>query len=470
MTKKTKLKIGIFVDHDIIVRHFLYSDVFCALFSKHDVDVILPPVGYKRITLDPSEKIGSASIVRLPVHSKSRFLWGRMMQVMLLRPLFSRRSLSTRLAWRRFTPIKVELLHTILALPFVYTLYRVWTFWQSGKSPNLLMRALFEQQKYDIVINPGLPGGHYFDDLFFEKTRAKIPLIFIMNSWDNPSTGRFASGKPDIFLAWGEQTKKHAIEYQGMKSEDIIKFGAAQFEVYSSQPKLDRKEFCQINEIDDDDTIILYAGGSLGTNEFDHLKLLEQQIESGIVKKSVVVYRPHPWGGGANAAEKIIEGQWRHVTIESSMRDYLLQIKERGYHLSFPDYEHTHSVLSAVDCVISPLSTILIEAALHGKPIMCFLPIEEIEARAFQTVHRFPHFQDLQHNPEVILASGRDELITKLPNLISRVGDVNLSKKLIEECEYFVANHKLPYSDRLIDLVETTVHDSTLVDCSMKKN
>ena len=74
------------------------------------------------------------------------------------------------------------------------------------------------------------------------------------------------------------------------------------------------------------------------------------------------------------------------------MSNYLQSLKEKGYHLTFPDYSDTHVVLSHVDYVISPLSTILIEAGIHGKPLMCFLPLEDIKAKHFQTVHNLPHF------------------------------------------------------------------------------
>ena len=76
------------------------------------------------------------------------------------------------------------------------------------------LRKLLKEKKYDVVINPGLPDGLFINDLIVESKRFKIPLIYIMNSWDNPSTAPFASGIPDLFLAWGQQTANHANIYQ----------------------------------------------------------------------------------------------------------------------------------------------------------------------------------------------------------------------------------------------------------------
>lgn len=464
-----KLRIAIFLDHDVMIRHFLHSEVFNKLFDMHDVDVVMPPKGYKRTTLDPSAYLAGANLIHLPIHEKSRSIWGRMMQVKVMRPRLDRFSMDLRRTWRLVLPWRVELLHTILGAPGIFRIYKQWASWQAHKFPNLKLRELLSKKAYDLVLNPGLPDGHYLDDLIIETRRFKIPLIYIMNSWDNPSTGPFAAGKPDYFLAWGKQTERHAHIYQGMDPRRTFGFGAAQFEIYKKPPRITRADFCVRHNIDPSKRIILYAGGSLGTNEFEHLQLLEEAISAGRYGDAVIVYRPHPWGGGGNAGEQIIDHAWIHVRIESTMRAYLESLKSHGYHMTFPDCADTHDVLSAVDCVISPLSTILIEAAMHGKPIMCFLPLEDVSARHFQTVHCLPHFRELQENPEVVLAAGREEMLAKLPRLFAMETEPNFVKKQEKMCNYFVAIHDRPYSERLCTLVEDIVSkhkvDAEQYDC-----
>lgn len=449
-----KLRLAVFIDHDVMIRHFLHSRVFDKLFATHDVDVILPPKGYKRVSLDPTAYLEGAKIIHLPIHNMSRSLWGRMMQVKVMRPRVDRFSLDLRRTWRLVLPWKAELLHTILGTPGIFWLYKQWVNWQATKSPNLAMRKQLAEQRYDLVLNPGLPDGHYLDDLIIETRKIDVPLVYIMNSWDNPSTGPFAAGKPDYFLAWGQQTENHAQVYQGMSKDRIVGFGAAQFEIYKQPPRITRSEFCARHDINPDQRIILYAGGSLGTNEFEHLQLLEQAITDGKYGDAVIIYRPHPWGGGGNAGEQIVDHGWTRVRIESTMQAYLDSLRARGYHMTFPDYADTHDVLSSVDCVISPLSTILIEAAMHGKPIMCFLPLEDVSARHFQTVYCLPHFRDLQLDPEVVLAKGRKEMVEKLPELFAKADDPDISKKLAKMCSFFVADHDRPYGERLCQLVE----------------
>lgn len=449
---KNKLKIGIFIDHDIMIRHFIHSKVFRLLINNHDVDIILPPEGHKRITMNHIKFLEGSKTIRLKVDTKNKQLWLRLAQVMVMRPRFDKESLDLRRTWRLVTPWKAEILHTFLGLPFIYFFYRQLTklLARINDSP---LRKLLKEKKYDVVINPGLPDGLFINDLIVESKRFKIPLIYIMNSWDNPSTAPFASGIPNLFLAWGQQTANHANIYQKIPRHKILKFGAAQFEIYKTNPKISRKEFFRIHNINLDKKILLYAGGSLGTNEFEHLLLIEKSIEKGEFKNISVIYRPHPWGGGGNTGEKIYEHNWKHVRIENTMASYLKSLKEKGYHLTFPDYSDTHVVLSHVDYVISPLSTILIEAGIHGKPLMCFLPLEDIEAKHFQTVHNLPHFRDFQENRNVILSKNRKELIKKIHLLIEKSKDPNFKYDIQKTCEYFVSKHSESYDIRILKLV-----------------
>ncbi len=449
-----KLKIAIFIDHDIIIRHFIHSQVFNKLSTKHQVDFIFPPKGNRRITLDPHPYIFNSEIIHLEINNKTRSIWSRMSQVIALRPSLKKYSLDIRKTYRLVMNWKAEILHTFLGFPIIFEIFKFWTKYQTKLNKNIELINLLRKKKYDFIVNPGIPLGVFINDLFILSRELDIPLIYIMNSWDNPSTGFFAAGKPDLYLAWGPQTYFHAKKYQKINPKNIRCFGAAQFEIYKTKPKIDKNTFLESNNIPPNSKIILYAGGSLGTNEFEHLKLLEKEIKNGNLQNTFILYRPHPWGGGGNKGEKIVRENWEFIKIESTMKNYLNSIASEGYKLSFPDYSDTHVVLSYVDCVISPLSTILIEAAMHGKPIMCFLPMEDLDAKHFQSVHELPHFREFQTQPEVILAKNRLELINKIKLLFKKKEDPHFSEKILNMCKKFVSDFDISYSNRFVELLE----------------
>ena len=454
MSAPRKLNIGIFIDHDIMIRHFIHSNVFSKLSKKHNVDFIFPPDGHKRVSLDPTPFIKNSKIYRIPENTIGRSIWLRRKHVEIMRGGFNKYASDSRKLYRLVTPLKVEILHAILALPIIFEIYKIWTNYMIDKNPNLVLRKLIKKNNYNLLINPGIPNGLFTNDLLIEAKREKIPFIFIMNSWDNPLFGKITAGIPDLFLAWGPQTRQFAKKYMFLPSDKVLDFGAAQFDVYRKKQKISKKKFFENNNLDLKKRIILYAGGSLGTNEYEHLKLLEKEIENGNYGNSIILYRPHPWGGGGNQGDRIIEEKWKHVQIEDTMKKYMEGIKNNGYYLTFPDCSDTHVVLSYCDCVISPLSTILIEAAMHGKPVMCFIPLEDIEAKHFQTVHSLPHFREFQNETQVILAKSRIELISKVKLLFNQINEKDFSKKMKKISEKYVSNFNSSYADRILSLVE----------------
>ena len=454
MVSKHKLKIGIFIDHDIMIRHFIHSNVFSKLSKKHYVDFVFPPQGHKRVSLDPTPFLKNSRIFRIPENAIGRSIWLRRKHVEIMRGGFNKYARDSRRLYRLVTPRKVEIFHAILALPFIFEIYKFWTNYMIFKNPNLFLRKLIKKNNYDLLINPGIPNGIFTNDLLIESKKEKIPFIFIMNSWDNPLFGKIAGGIPDLFLAWGPQTNQFAKKYMGLPSDKVLDFGAAQFDIYRKKQKISKEKFFENNGLDLNKRVILYAGGSLGTNEYEHLKLLEKEIENGNFGNSKILYRPHPWGGGGNQGDRIFEEKWQHVQIEDTMKKYMEGIKKKGYHLTYPDCTDTHVVLSYCDCIISPLSTILIEAAMHGKPVMCFIPMEDIDAKHFQTVHSLPHFREFQNENQVILARSRIELISKVKLLFDQINDKNFPKKMKKISEKYVTNFDSSYADRLLKLVE----------------
>lgn len=450
-----RLRVGLFIDHDIIVRHFLASDAFAALIAAHDVVLVVPPEGHRRLTLDVTKYSDNARIRRLDIVPARRSLHVRLLQVHVLRPKRDEHLRYMRQAWRGTMNRRAFLLHSVLALPGLYALFRRYVDRKLERTPFVELDQLLDEEQFDVVINPGVPIGIYLEDLLAATARRRLPFIQIMNSWDNPSLTIWFSGLPDHFLVWGEQTYRHALRFIGMPEERVHKFGAAQFEVYRNPPRIDRDEFCARHGINPAHRLILYAGGSLGTNEREHLAFLESLIDSGRLGAATIVYRPHPWGGGGNHGEEIIEQTWRHVRIESTMARYLEELRNRGYHMTFPDYRDTHDVLSAVDCVVSPLSTILIEAALHGKPILCFLPIEDANAEHFHTVRDLPHFEDLIEDTNVLVAQGREALAAALPTLIAAANDPDYAMRIRRTAGFFVEEHNESYGDRLRSFVES---------------
>ena len=315
------------------------------------------------------------------------------------------------------------------------------------------MLEIFKSFQPDIAIHPCVLEGLFINDFIQITKKNKIPSIVIMNSWDNPSTKNAMIGKPDYLLVWGEQTKRHAIKYCKMVEKNVIKFGAAQFNIYNKRSKVSKEDFINHYGLLKKDFILLYAGSSKGTDEIKQLNLLDDAINKGILKNIKIIYRPHPWGEGGKNGSGIIDQKWNNVLFDKSMIEYLEGLKKGSRTKFLSDYEETHNILSNVDAVISPLSTILIEAAIHVKPSLCFLPYED-KSLHFEIDSMLIHFKEIFESILFLKAYGYKELINKTISLIEFSNLDNVSSKLKKDANYYVKKFNQPYSKRLTKLVE----------------
>jgi CDP-glycerol glycerophosphotransferase (TagB/SpsB family) len=452
-----RLKILIFIDHDIMFRHFIASGAFSMLLERCDARFVIPERGHKRTLTHVDVLEGLAPVEEMLIDERrlrgwkwlyiaDKFRWRSGQQHKILREV-QRRSIG----W------KAIFLFKLLSLPGIYGLFGRLVRLRARQAPNRPLEDLFDRFRPDVVLHPTVLAGVFIDDLVDICRRRKVPFVAIMNSWDNPSTKYAASGCPDWLLVWGEQTWRHSLEFMGMPGDRVVRFGAAQFDVYRGPPRLTPEQFRERHGIPAGKRILLYAGSSKGTDEYQDLCQLDEWIVDGKLPDVEVVYRPHPWGEGGRGGERILDADWRHVRIESTMRAYLEKTATGWSGIYQADYRDTHDVLSSIDALVSPLSTIILEAALHGKPALCFLPDDELEAQHYQLSVPLIHFDEMFTMEEFLLAEGRKELLPRTKALMDLAGDPEFERRLELICRYFVDGFDRPYGERLAEFIENTV-------------
>lgn len=453
--REVAMKILVFVEHDIIIRHFLHSQVFNGLARRHDVVFVFPEKGYKRVTVDASTlNLGGAPIRHLIVSVERLKIWQGLMLAEHLRWRPGSHFAAMRTFHRYSAGLRAAMLFSVLGLPGIFQFFRAWSHHRLKARPYRDLDELLDQERPAVLIHPSILAGVYINDLVVASRARDMPLVVIMNSWDNPSTKRAMAGRPDWLLVWGPQTRAHAAKYMEMPEERVICFGAAQFDVYRNPPRVDRHEFCRRHDIDPAARVLLYAGSSKATDEFSHLCTLDDAIGHGDLGHAVVVYRPHPWGDGGKGGSRIIDHAWRNVRIEQTTRGYLERVKKGIPGITTPDYRDTHDVLSCVDALISPLSTILIEGALHGKPVLCFLPEEDDRTSHLEFALPLVHFDDFFAEPAFLVARGEGSLIPAVRSLLDKVGNEEFGQVLTRACTHFVASFDRAYDERLLEFIE----------------
>lgn len=453
----TKPKLLVFIEHDFIARHFLMSRAFDALAHVAELRFVFPEVGTKRFTIDPSTLPLPAPFVRIPVDARRQLYWRWLFFADQLRWRPGADAAALRYLRRESLGQKAAILLTLAGLPGIRPVFERVVRRQIARHPNLALERLIAETHPAALIHPSVLEGLFINDLVAIGGARGIPTVAIMNSWDNPSTKRAIVGLPDWLLVWGSQTRSHAERFMRMPPERVVSFGAAQFDVFREPPRVDRAEFFRRHDADPGLPLILYAGSSKGADEFAQLLALDKAIDAGTAPAATIVYRPHPWGDGGHEGGRTLHQSWRHVRVETTMRSYLERVAAGDRRASLPDYRDTHDTLACVDAVISPLSTILIEAALHGKPVLCQLPVDEPDAAHFRLAEALPCFREIIDCPDFMSAEGRQGLLDRFPQLVAAACNPAAGEAARAAARHFVESFAEPWGERLAAFINDRV-------------
>jgi len=462
------VKVLVFIDHDIVCRNFVMSGGLLKLPHHCDVRFVFPDDGGKRVTLDPATLPLGAPFERLTIDAERQRTWRWLLFADQLKlRTGAHEAAIRRLRWRTLG-WKAAAMLTVAGLPSIDGAWQKIVRRRLAQRPNRHLPALLDREKPDVVFHPSVLEGVFINDLIEAASAHGIPTVVCMNSWDNPSTKRAVVGKPDWLLVWGEQTRAHSVRFMGMDRERVIPFGAAQFDVYGRAPRLDRSEFCRKLEIEPSRRIVLFAGSNAGTDEYGTLRALDRAISEGKIANTAIVYRPHPWGGGGRGGWQLADAVFRHVVIDPTMHGYVEALGRGEPGITLPDYRDTHDILSAVDAVVSPMSTILFEAVLHGKPPIVFAPADEGGWDPLSNGLPMEHFSEFFSLRDNRIARDEVALVREMQSLLAPGVCEQRGRRLRAEAGAFLATFDTPWSERIVEFLQgvaTTADDLASSRC-----
>lgn len=462
-----KKKILVYLDFDILVRHFILNGTFATLERDYDVHYV-----FHRDSTDPKRKmhvdvdsLGLRSHEWCEVTRQRMGSWFKLFAVTLLHnqmghsnfwPLRQRlASIMTGGNWRTW-------IFAVFALPGIYPIYRRRYLARQGSDPAI--REQIERHRPAAILMPSLLTGYFINDVVIIAREKGIPVVAMINSWDNPSQKAVVTAHPDKLIVWGDQTRKHAVEYMGMPSEDVLAFGAAQFQVYRKPVTETEAELRAEFGVPEGRPVVLYGGVSKSVNETRHLKMLDDAIEAGKIEPCHVLYRPHPW------RTHLIEGEddffalnLKNVTMDPTMAEHYRHIaKTPDPALFMADYDKTRRLMSLISCAISPLSTLMLEVIMHGKPVMMFFPRVDMETKygPFNRISlRLAHFKGFFDSDGVSQCMDEGELPDAVNTMLRQSRDPEIRAALLAHANHYVDMSPPSYGERLYELVNELTGD-----------
>lgn len=318
--------------------------------------------------------------------------------------------------------------------------------------------VLVDVQPVAVIVPTSLLDPFCNEVLWLTEER-RLTSFIIQSGWDNLSSKGILFHKPDFVGVWGPQSRKHAVSIQGVEEKETVLLGAPHYEALRYDPEV-RASIRKSYGIEDNRKLILFGGSFRQFDETTALRRIEEEIDRRGWNVTVL-YRPHPYRLDRAEEGDFFETQWKHVIFDEEMRDrYRASKKEAGYiKRERPLYSMSYlaGVLAAVDAVISPMSTLLIEAMIMGRPTLAIAYSDAHHGYGVGSAAEMTHFRPLRKNDALIWCAHGDGFMADVQRLLERIAGEADSGAQTELLSSIVVREPGDYATRVSSFVKDKV-------------
>ena len=193
-----------------------------------------------------------------------------------------------------------------------------------------------------------------------------IPTLGVVRSWDNVYKG--IRSRPQRLAVWNEINRREVVELEGYRPDEVEIVGPSQFDPYFAPDTLwPREKLAHHFGMDPARPIILFASLGYffpGYDETCWMDALLKLIDDGAIPgRPQVLCRLHPWS------------RLEHFQRYASHPEVRLSYVDRywpalTWYMTREDVVLMANMLRHADVVITPASTITLEAAIFDRPTL----------------------------------------------------------------------------------------------------
>ena len=454
----------VFISSSEIVLRFFGSGAFDALEEEHDLTYIVLQSSDLLLQKDLQESVFKGRKVRwIPLYLERFRRWNEQFDISCM--VYQDRSSSFAVRYQeqkrqdpqRFIELEKK------ARPGGYEKQREASESYMGINPDML--NLVMDLKPDFFVLPSALLDYITDDVLQLADALKVPTLMLVSGWDNLSSKGLIYHQPTMIGVWGEQSRDHAVSVQNASPDAVHVVGCPHYENFRSSEEMDRGELRKGFGLPVDGHVVLFAGTLRLFDETQLLKELDRAIETGLLPPMKILYRPHPWRDARRDEDDFFQYEWRHITMDAQIADTYKATKATNQNSTSDNFlfrmQHLPRLYRAVDALISPMSTVLLEGLLFGLPTMAVAFNDGKHSWSADKVSRMMHFKELYDVPGLIVCRDRNQFFPQLKQLIAKIGDVEFSSTLRKHTGFFVHQDDRSYGERVAALVEKMLAETT---------
>lgn len=272
------------------------------------------------------------------------------------------------------------------------------------------VQSLFKLYQPDLVFSTNPTRTIEYPFLKY-SIQSGIKTIGMIKSWDVMLTKGYIPVRLDYYLTWNNIMKSDLMRLHNIDKESIGVTGVPQFDIYSkSVSNTKRKKFLEEIGLNSQKKTILFSTSTpwVGFSEPAILNNLGKYlIENNLENSIQILARLHPHDDFVRYKDI----NFPNLVFQLPGLSSDLHNNERFLDPNYLD--HLRNAIICSDTVINTASTVSIEAAVLGKPVVNLaFDMKKVDYwKSSQRFYEFEHYQPIIDSGGVKLANSFEELI-----------------------------------------------------------
>jgi hypothetical protein len=316
---------------------------------------------------------------------------------------------------------------------------------------NPSLAKFFQARRYDAVVFPSAAADSVSVDATRLGHRTKTTTICLIDNWDNLSSKTVFWTKPDYLGVWGKQSQEQAIDIHGFDKDQVQAIGTPRFETYFNLRERATKNIVY------DFPYILFVGAAMPFDEISALKKIESLLMSSdrAGRDLRVIYRPHPWRQKRRTPSSFEPESFSIISLDTQIANAFAQgLTPDAAGTAFqPDLNYYPSLLAGAECVVGPLTTMLLEAAVCLRPVVALNYSDGHHSNT--SLQYFSHFDGADRIPNFRFCNEAGELEDAILGALDAEPPSPLHSDT--RTDYFIHHPRDGYPKKLSKFVSTIV-------------